>query len=193
MNGGDGGTHVGCFHRYRRLWQRTASQSQCPACVPRPLSQCPMHSGRAFVSRLLPLASPPLADFIARHDWLRAGVRTLLWPLAWLAEALIPDAQAGSFFRPAESNAAATADKVSAELLAERQLLIKFTPAMDHVGATNMLQAQGAKRVEQVSPQLYLAEFPDAARRVQVQSAMSASPQVEYTEPNRVVSRPHTR
>ena len=36
-------------------------------------------------------ASPPLADFISRHAWLRAGTRILLWPLVWMAEASLPD------------------------------------------------------------------------------------------------------
>lgn len=51
--------------------------------------------GRAFVDAYY-RASPPLADFISGHAWLRAGVRVLLWPLVWLAEAIFPEAEAGA-------------------------------------------------------------------------------------------------
>jgi len=151
--------------------------------------------GRAFVATYYRL-SPPLADFIAGHNWLRAGVRAVLWPLVWLAEAITPDAQAGAFFRPAEKgNAADVADaaKATAELLAERQLLVKFAASVNEASARAMLGEQGSLSVERLSGQLYRADFTDKAKREQAQTALSASPRVEYVEANRVVSRPRTR
>jgi hypothetical protein len=150
--------------------------------------------GRAFVSAYY-RASPPLANFIARHDWLRAGVRTLLWPLVWLAEAIVPEAEAGSFFRPAEKSVVADAqvDKAAVELLAERQLLVKFKPTVDEAAVRAALVEQGGSRIEPVSGQLYLAEFANPARREQARIALSASALVEYAEANRVVSRPRVR
>ena len=150
--------------------------------------------GRAFVSAYY-RASPPLANFIARHDWLRAGVRTLLWPLVWLAEAIVPEAEAGSFFRPAEKSVVADAqvDKAVVELLAERQLLVKFKPTVDEAAVRATLVEQGGSRIEPVSGQLYLAEFANPAKREQARIALSASALVEYAEANRVVSRPRTR
>ncbi len=150
--------------------------------------------GRAFVNAYY-RASPPLADFIARHDWLRAGVRVLLWPLVWLAEAIVPDATAGSFFKPAEKSVVADAqvDKAAVEIVAERQLLVKFKPTVDEAAVRAALVEQGGSRIEPVSGQLYLAEFANPAKREQARIALSASPLVEYAEANRVASRPRTR
>ncbi len=186
---GDGGTHVGCF---------IATAAYGSALHPRVNALRQFRDvylmtnavGRAFVHAYY-RASPPLANFIARHDWLRAGVRTLLWPLAWLAEALVPDANAGAFFRPPEKPVAeaAQADTLAIELRVERQLLVKVKPAVD---ADALLRAQGATRIEEISPRLFLADFADAADRTRAERALSASLQVEYAEANRVVSRPRT-
>jgi subtilisin family serine protease len=183
---GDSGTKVGCF---------IATAAYGSALHPRvnALRQfrdaylLPNVVGRAFVHAYY-RASPPLADFIARHDWLRAGVRTLLWPLTWLAEALIPDAQAGAFFRPSDATKA-DADKLAIELRVERQLLVKVKPAVD---ADTLLRAQGALSIKEISPRLFLADFADVADRTRAESALNNSPQVEYAEANRVVSRPPT-
>lgn len=166
----------------------------------------PNSIGRAFVD-VYYRASPPLADFISRHEWLRAGVRTLLWPLVWLAEAIVPEARAGAFLRPAETTPAeaervdARLDVIAAEIAnehakekaAERQLLVKFAPAVGTPTARAALQAVGALRVETVSAQLYLAEFADQAKRTQAAQALMQAGQVEYVEANRVVKRPLTR
>jgi subtilisin family serine protease len=48
----------------------------------------PYALGRTFVSAYYRF-SPPVADFIARHDGLRASVRVVLWPLTWLAETIM--------------------------------------------------------------------------------------------------------
>jgi len=151
----------------------------------------PYSLGRAFVSAYY-RASPPIADFIARHDSLRAGMRTLLWPLTWLAETLVPDAHAGAFFRPSDAAKAdaVDADKITIELRVERQLLVKVKPDFD---ADALLRAQGATRIEEISPRLFLVDFADLAARSRAEKALSTSPQVEYAEPNRVVSRPRTR
>ncbi len=188
--GASGGTKVGCF---------VATAAYGSALHPRvnALRQfrdvylLPNAVGRAFVNAYY-RASPPLADFIARHDWLRAGVRTLLWPLAWLAEALIPDAHAGTFFQPPEKSVAeaAQADKIAVELLVERQLLVKVKPAHD---ADALLRAHGASHIKEISPRLFLVDFADLAARTSAERELNASPQVEYAEANRVVSRPRTR
>ncbi len=188
-----GGTQVGCF---------IATAAYGSALHPKvnALRQLRDHYlmpnalGRAFVNAYY-RASPPLAGFIARHDWLRAGVRVLLWPLVWLAEAVVPDAAAGAFFKPADkavADATATA-KAAAEAVAERQLLVKFKPMLDVATIRTVLAEQGGNRIEQVSGQLYLVEFADAVKREQAGSALSASPQVEYAEPNRVAGRPRVR
>jgi hypothetical protein len=46
-------------------------------------------AGRAFV-RFYYRHSPPLADFIAQHDWLRAIVRALLTPVVYALENPVP-------------------------------------------------------------------------------------------------------
>ena len=164
----------------------------------RDLYLMPNALGRAFVGAYYRL-SPPVADFIARHDWLRAGVRSLLWPLVWLAEAIVPEAQAGAFFQPPKSTPASAeqADKAARELAAEqvaqRQLLIKFKPEVESGAANALLQAQGATRIEAVSPQLYLAEFSNAASRTQAQTRLAGLALIEHVEFNRVVRRPATR
>jgi hypothetical protein len=45
----------------------------------------PTSWGRKFVSTYYRL-SPPVAEFISQHEFLRAGVRFTLWPLIWFAE-----------------------------------------------------------------------------------------------------------
>lgn len=183
-----GGTQVGCFiataaygsalHPKVNLLRQFRDDYLLPNTL-----------GRAFVTTYY-RASPPLANFIARHDWLRAGVRVLLWPLVWLAEALIPEAQAGAWFQSAEKSDAPSGEHAAAVLRAERQLLVKFTAAVDADTARDLLSTQGSERVEPLSTQLYLAEFSDKSKREQARAALSASPQVEYVEANRVASRP---
>jgi hypothetical protein len=188
-SGGSGGTQVGCFIATAAygsaLHPRVNALRQF-----RDIYLLPNALGRAFVQTYY-RASPPLADFIARHDWLRAGVRTLLWPLAWLAEALIPEAQAGAFFQPPDKSAAeaAQADMIAVELRVERQLLVKVKPAVD---ADALLRAHGALHSKEISPRLFLADFADVAARSRAERALNAAPQVEYAETNRVASRPRT-
>jgi len=164
----------------------------------RDLYLMPNALGRAFVGAYSRL-SPPLADFITRHDWVRAGVRTLLWPLVWLAEAIAPEAQAGAFFQPQKSTPASTehADKAARELAAEqvaqRQLMVKFKPEVETSAANALLQAQGATRIETVAPQLYLAEFSTVASRTQAQTRLAGLALIEHVEINRVVRRPAPR
>lgn len=164
----------------------------------RDLYLMPNPLGRAFVGAYYRL-SPPVANFIARHDWLRAGVRSLLWPLVWLAEAIVPDAQAGAFFQPQKGTPANAehADKVARELAAEhvaqRQLLVKVKPGVATGAANALLQAQGATRIEAVSPQLYLAEFSSVDSRTQAQNRLAGLDLIEHVEVNRVVRRPTTR
>lgn len=186
---GSGGTHVGCF---------IATAAYGSALHPKVNALRVFRDrylntnvpGRAFVAAYYRL-SPPLADFIARHDWLRAGVRTLLWPLVWLAEAVIPPAEAGAFFHPTQDvTATAAADRVTQELTVERQLLVKFAPTVDAAAAQALMQAHGSRRVEAISPQLYLAEFDNIAARERARDALSGAPQVEYTEANRRVGLP---
>lgn len=153
--------------------------------------------GRVFVD-IYYRTSPPLAAVIARHDWLRTGVRTLLWPLVWLVEAIVPDVQADAFFEPQQEQAEKVgkaekpdkADKL--ERVAQRQLLIKFKPEVDPAAANALLQAQGATRVEAVSPQLYLGDFANTTSRTQAQTRLTGLAQIEHVEVNRVIHRPTT-
>lgn len=164
----------------------------------RDLYLMPNALGRAFVGAYYRL-SPPVADFIARHDWLRAGVRSLLWPLVWLAEAIVPESQAGTFFHPQKSTPAGTEQagratrELAAEHVAQRQLLVKVKPEVATGAANALLQAQGATRIEAVSPQLYLAEFSSVDSRTQAQNRLAGLDLIEHVEVNRVVRRPTTR
>jgi len=181
-----GGTRVGCF---------IATAAYGSALHPKvnALRQfrdsylLPNLLGRIFVSAYYRI-SPPLADFIAHHDWLRASVRVLLWPLAWFAEAVVPDVAAGSFNQPVKMESDAT---VNAEHLTERQLLVKFNPAVSEETARANLAEQGGIRVKPLSGQLFQVEFSNQAQRQQAQAKLSTSRQVEYVEINRVIRQPN--
>ena len=107
-------------------------------------------------------------------------------------DTLVPDVHAGAFFQLSDTAKAdaVDADKIAIELRVELQLLVKVKPDVD---ADVLLRAQGATRIEEISPRLFLVDFADLAARSRAEKALSTSPQVEYAEPNRVVSRPRTR
>jgi subtilisin family serine protease len=151
--------------------------------------------GRWFVAAYY-RASPPLADFIARHDGLRAAVRVLLAPLVWLAEQLLPTAQAGDLFRRMLPGETQVAEDVTASLKAERRLLVKFRPGVERTEALELLRGLGGNHLKTLHAAagadgaLDLAEFATLAERDAALLRLRQDARVAYAEADQVVSRP---
>ncbi len=142
--------------------------------------------GRLFVA-LYYRTSPPLADFIAEHDLLRAGVRTLLRPLIWLAKMVTPnEAQAMGLRRaPPTTISEEEADVVAGELL------VCFRPELSAEAIATILRAEQSERLEQIaSPQgtLLRIKLASGVTTTAAQKSFSAYQEVVYAEPNRRVS-----
>ena len=138
--------------------------------------------GRLFVA-LYYRTSPPLADFIAGHDLLRAGVRTLLRPLIWLATLVTPgEAQAMGARPPAPPAISEEADVVAGELL------VCFRPELSTVAIAAILRAEQSEIIEQISsPQgtLLRIKLATGVTTSAGQKSFSAYQEVVYAEPNR--------
>lgn len=135
--------------------------------------------GRVLVRAYYRL-SPPLAAWIARDERARAVTRALLYPLVWLAQRLVPEAEAGTFFTPARET----------DPIVERQLLVKLKPGIDEAATIRLLRASGATSWELRHDRLYRVEYPDRARRDRAVDALGGAPEVEYAEANRVARLP---
>ena len=140
--------------------------------------------GRLFVA-LYYRTSPPLADFITEHDLLRAGVRTLLRPLIWLAEIVTPnEAQAMGLRREPPTTISEDADVVAGELL------VCFRPELSAEAIATILRAEQSERLEQIaSPQgtLLRIKLASGVTTTAAQKSFSAYQEVVYAEPNRRV------
>lgn len=140
--------------------------------------------GRLFVA-LYYRTSPPLADFIAGHDWLRAGVRTLLRPLVWLAKLATPTAAAAMGSRPPSPAASDAPDVIAGELL------VCFRPELSAAAIATILRSEQSERLEQFAvPQgtLLRIKLPAGITTTAAQKNFSAYKEVVYAEPNRRVS-----
>jgi subtilisin family serine protease len=140
--------------------------------------------GRLFVA-LYYRTSPPLANFIAGHDLLRAGVRTLLRPLVWLATLVTPnEAEAMGLRRAPPPALSEDADVVAGELL------VCFRPELSAEAIATILRSEKSERLEEISsPQGTLLRIKLAAgvTTSAAQKNFSAYQEVVYAEPNRRV------
>lgn len=141
--------------------------------------------GRLFVA-LYYRTSPPLADFIAGHDSLRAGVRTLLRPLIWLAGMVTPNQAQAMAARPAAPTAASEAGDVVAG-----ELLVCFRPEVSAEAIAALLRSEQSERLEEIpSPQgtLLRIKLAPGVMTSAAQKNFSAYREVVYAEPNRRVN-----
>lgn len=142
--------------------------------------------GRLFVA-LYYRTSPPLADFIAEHDLLRAGVRTLLRPLIWLATLVTPNEVQAMGLRRAPPT---TISEEEADVVAG-ELLVCFRPELSAEAIATILRAEQSERLEQIaSPQgtLLRIKLASGVTTTAAQKSFSAYQEVVYAEPNRRVS-----
>lgn len=141
-------------------------------------------TGRAFVA-LYYRTSPPLADFIATHDFLRAGVRALLRPLVWLVKVITPKDATAMSPRPEQPPVMEEDPEVIAG-----ELLVCFRPEQSREAIARILQAEKSVELEALpSPQgkVLRIRLPAGVTTSIAQQHFSAYKEVVYAEPNRRV------
>jgi hypothetical protein len=140
--------------------------------------------GRLFVT-LYYRTSPPLADFIAEHDFLRAGVRILMRPLIWLASALTPGEAQAMGTRPlSPPGVSEEADVVAGELL------VCFRPELSAEAIAAILRAEQSERLDQIASSqgtLLRIKLATGVTTIAAQKNFSSYKEVVYAEPNRRV------
>lgn len=134
--------------------------------------------GQRLVSTYYRL-SPPLADHVRQHNWLRAITRIVISPLAWLAERVLPKAEAGAFFRPTNETAESG-----------RQWLIQVKPDTDANAVKSMADSVQGQIIQTLRGHWVVIEIGSSMDIPSALALLRAHPSVQQIEPNATVSRP---
>lgn len=138
--------------------------------------------GRLFVAAYYRL-SPSLAASIAENDTVRGAVRTLLYPLVWLARAVTPG----------EANAMGSRPATVAEEpgVVPGELLVGLRPGLGASAAEALVAAEGGRLLKVLNFDqkmvLHIA-LPAGMTVATARERFAGHPEVEYAEANRVVS-----
>lgn len=133
--------------------------------------------GRAFVAAYYRV-SPPMADYIAQHDGLRALVRGLLKPLVWLADWIVP---------PAEAAGWVWRDKTDEPEV--REVIARFHDGIEEARAREILGEAGAESADLRPTGFFVVPLPEGISADAFMERLRARPEVRYVEPNRKVRK----
>jgi len=136
--------------------------------------------GRAFVTAYYRY-SPPVADIISHHDWLRAFVRFCLQPLVWFAEIATP-AETMEWFAP--------------PLQSEQGIIIGFKPGtsdqqIERILTTHQLAQISRQAIDQQA--LVLIKMPPNLSFAELQKILKNYPEVDFAEINQLIHQTSTK